>query len=397
MPTALPKILCVDDDPNLLDGFRRNLRRLFTLDTATSGAEALVLVQTKGPYAVVLADMRMPGMDGVELLEQVRALAPDTVRLMLTGNSDQQTAVEAVNRGHVFRFLNKPCAAEILAPALDLAVKQYELQALEKELLEETLAGAVKALSDVLGLVAPEALGRGQRLRESMQPFAKWQGAGPLWELEIASLLSPIGHTSLPVSIIRKLSANSALEPNEAEIVRRLPRIGHDLIAGIPRLQNAARIVLYQDKHFDGSGYPDEPVSGEEIPLGARMLKILGDRLDLERDGIVKKAALATMRERTGTYDPKLLEACFACFENFLCQSIAPDRPVKSLMVSQLTPRHVVVSDITTHAGLMLVSSGHRLTAMMIARLRNYAELLAVKEPVLVQESGSDFIQIPKH
>jgi hypothetical protein len=66
-------------------------------------------------------------------------------------------------------------------------------------------------------------------------------------------------------------------------------------------------------------------------------------------------------------------------------------------MVSQLTPRHVVVSDITTHAGLMLVSSGHRLTAMMIARLRNYAELLAVKEPVLVQESGSDFIQIPKH
>src|SRR6201999_3375578 len=100
------KILLVDDDSNILDGYRRSLGREFDLDTALSGQSALVLAAEKGPFAVVVSDMRMPGMDGVELLTAFRSKWPDTVRVMLTGNADRDTAVHAINEGSIFRFLN---------------------------------------------------------------------------------------------------------------------------------------------------------------------------------------------------------------------------------------------------------------------------------------------------
>ena len=107
------RILCVDDDSNILLGYQRALRKQFQIEVALGGEEGLAAVRNQGPYAVIVADMRMPGMDGVELLAKVREIAPDTVRMMLTGNADQQTALEAVNQGHIFRFMTKPCAGRL--------------------------------------------------------------------------------------------------------------------------------------------------------------------------------------------------------------------------------------------------------------------------------------------
>lgn len=384
------KILFVDDDPNVLAGFQRTLRKQFAFDTALSGAEALEQLRATGPYAVIVADMRMPGMDGIELLERVRTETPDTVRLMLTGNADQQTAVEAVNRGQVFRFLNKPCGPETLVPALEMSLRQYELARVERELLEGTLSGSVKLLADVLGMVAPEALGRGQRLRDSMRRFARMAAAGPEWELQIAALLSSIGYAAVPPAVLRKIAAGSELGEHELAILRRVPQIGHDLLAAIPRLSNVARIVLLQSKHFDGGGFPGEPVVGSDIPIGARMLKILIDRMALEADGVVKKRALAEMQAREGCYDPRLLELNFICFPEFLDQALSAERPVLTLPVAQLVAGQVLVSDIVTPSGLPLVGGGNRLTEMMLERLRNHAMLGEVKEPVYVQDAGAE-------
>src|SRR6185369_9959485 len=126
------KILCVDDDPNILEGFQRNLRKRFSIDIALGGDPALALIAKQGPYAVIVADMQMPGMNGVEFLVKAREKTPQTVRIMLTGNADQQTAVEAVNQGHVFQFLNKPCPPEMLAGALENGLRQYQLITAEK-------------------------------------------------------------------------------------------------------------------------------------------------------------------------------------------------------------------------------------------------------------------------
>ncbi|MBL3527670.1 MAG: EAL domain-containing protein [gamma proteobacterium endosymbiont of Lamellibrachia anaximandri] len=126
------KILIVDDDPLILKGYRRSLRNRFTLDTAGSGREALELIADGSPYAVVVSDMRMPGMDGLELLQQLHEASPDTVRVMLTGNADQQTAVDAVNKGKVFRFLTKPCDSSEMADVLQKSVERFQMQLIMK-------------------------------------------------------------------------------------------------------------------------------------------------------------------------------------------------------------------------------------------------------------------------
>ncbi len=130
--------LIVDDDVRLLEGLRRNLRGRVNVLTATDGSAALEILRDQGPIAVILCDMRMPGMDGIAVLRAARERFPETVRMMLTGNADQATAVDAINRGEIFRFLNKPCESDRLVAALEAGIRQYRLATGERELLEQT-------------------------------------------------------------------------------------------------------------------------------------------------------------------------------------------------------------------------------------------------------------------
>ena len=390
------RILFVDDDPNLLAALSRSLRKLFTFDTALGGAEALQKIDRSGPYAVVVADQTMPGMSGVELLETVREIAPDTVRLMLTGNADQKSAVEAVNRGAIFRFLNKPCPPEVLVPALETALKQHELVVTERELTEGTLSGSVQILSEVLGMVAPEILGRGQRLRESMGTFARHLGLEPVWEYEVAAGLSQIGYASLPFIVLRKLAAGTELLPEEAEILRHTPEVGYNLVSSIPRFAAIAQMILYQAKDFTGTGIPSDSVAGTDIPIGGRMLHILDDRLTLELEGVVRQNALIALRERRGTYDPALVEKCFECFPTFLSNALSSEIPVVYRHLDQLATGQILVSEIKLANNVVLVAAGERLTKMVIQRIQNAATLGQIKGPWPVQEPPAPLAQAPR-
>jgi DNA-binding NtrC family response regulator len=121
------KILFVDDEPSVLDGYERLLRQHFQIETAVGGRLALDKLAGRGPFAVVVADMRMPEMDGAQLLAKVMTEFPESIRVMLTGNLDIQTAVRAVNEGSIFRFLTKPCNKETLIETLNAALAQYRL------------------------------------------------------------------------------------------------------------------------------------------------------------------------------------------------------------------------------------------------------------------------------
>lgn len=382
------KILFIDDDANLLAAFQRNLRKQFEFDIALSGAEGLTKLEKQGPYALLVVDMHMPGMNGVEFFERAKKFAPESVRIMLTGNADQQTAVDAVNRGQIYRFLNKPCPPDILIPAIEEGLKFFEVTQIEREVLEGTLMESVKLMSEVLGMVAPEALGRGQRLRESIRQFAKFINAGPLWELEVAALLSSIGCASLPPRVLEKFSTGANRTLEEEKLMRLVPQIGHDLLASIPRFGQVARIILFQRKCFDGSDIPSIKCAGEDIPLGARMLKILVDRMTLESEGIVKRRALDTMEARAGVYDPKLLQLCFACFQASVTEKVSGDQPTRSLCVGELSPNQIVVSDILTLERTVLIRAGNRLTPMVLQKLKNYDALGDVRQPVSVQDAA---------
>ena len=119
------RVLIVDDDPNLLAGFRRRLRRQFELETASGGREGLEAIRRGGPFSVVVSDYLMPEIDGVEFLARVREHAPETVRMMLTGSADLHAAIQAINQGHIYRFLTKPCGTEELVEALHAGIGEY--------------------------------------------------------------------------------------------------------------------------------------------------------------------------------------------------------------------------------------------------------------------------------
>ncbi len=238
-----PRVLIVDDDSNILSGYQRSLRQTFEIATAQGGNVGLEIIRASAPFAVVVSDMRMPLMDGIEFLTAVKEQAPDTVRIMLTGNADLETAIEVVNKGNIFRFLTKPCPPEVLTTALKDAVRQHQLVLAERELLEKTLHGAIRVLTEILSVVDPRAFDRSQALRDLMVPLAKALKQDNAWELSLAAMLSQIGNVTIPPKVLTKLRSRLSLLASEQELLDRVPRVGRDWLARIPRLEKVAEIV----------------------------------------------------------------------------------------------------------------------------------------------------------
>jgi response regulator RpfG family c-di-GMP phosphodiesterase len=371
---TLSNILFVDDDPDILAGFQRTLRKEFRLDVAVGGDTALALCAGRAPYAVVIADMQMPGMNGVEFLSQLEQRCPDTVRIMLTGNADQKTARDAVNKGHIFRFLTKPCPPEELVPTLKAGLKQYELVTAERELLEQTLNGSAKVLSEILSIHDPVSFGHGNRLREYMRSFARSLKLGQTWDLELAAMLSQIGCVSIPQSVLLKSRANGALSGTEIDMLARVPKIGSELLSNIPRLDSVAQIILYQHKNFDGTGFPLDSVAGENIPVGARILRVLQDLFVHEADHKSKEKALELMTRCAGHYDPRVLEAVAASFDICLTSPDSGPRP-QAVSIRDLRIGHVLKSAAHTKDGLPIAPAGSPITQILLEKLRNFSKL----------------------
>ncbi len=380
------KVLCVDDDANILTGITRNLRKQFDIDTAVGSLAALKMIEKECPYAVIVSDMQMPGMSGVEFLNITRQKYPDTVRVMLTGNADQKTATDAVNRGQIFQFLNKPCPPEKLAEVLTSGIKQYRLVTAERELLENTLNGSVKVLMEILSLSDPASFGRGQAVRDQARQVAEVLEIKSTWELDLAVMLCPIGCVSLPAELNQKARSEETLTGPEKDAVARVPQVGHDLLSKIPRLEAVARIVLYQNKNYDGTGFPSDTIKGDEIPLEARIIRVLADLAQLEAKKIPQFKALEQLRQHTGVYDLTVLDAVARCFE--LATRGQPEAAVKSpvaLDFPELRPGHVLSADIVTKQDILIVGAGTKITPLILERLRNFASISGLRLPIHVE------------
>lgn len=379
------KILFVDDDRNLLAACERNLRRQFTLFTAEGGEAGLARLASDGPFAVVVADRQMPGMDGIEFLSRVRQRWPESIRMMLTGNADLEAAIRVVNEGNIFRFLTKPCPPEMLSKALEDALAQARLVRAEKELLSKTLSGSIKLFTDILSIVDAASFGRAQRLRDLIASATDRLAVQDAWELHLAVMLAPIGSITVPPETLVKARAGQVLSKAEELMMSRLPEIAARLLSNIPRLEGVARIVRYQHKHFDGTGFPPDSTTGANIPAGARLLKILTDMVGLQETGRSRTQALAEMRQRLGWYDPELL----ACVSNVFGDStVAPGeivRPTISVAVKQLVPGMVLRSNVETKDGTLILASGHELNWTALEIIQNFESLSGVKTPIFVE------------
>lgn len=378
-----PRLLCVDDEPQVLEGLTLNLRRRFEVSTATSGAEGLSLLdKAAGAIAVVISDMRMPQMNGAAFLAQVRQRWPDTVRLLLTGQSEIDAAIAAINEGQIFRFLSKPCPADQLVATVTAAVAQHELITSERVLLEQTLRGSIKALTDILSLQSPLAFGRATRAKDLAAGLAAALAVKASWPIEVAAMLHPIGTVTLPPETVEKLYEGRPLSAAEQAMVKRIPLVTEQLLANIPRLEPVREILVHQEARFDGQG--GGAVKGQALPLGSRILKIALDFDALETLGMPRVTALETLGSRAGVYDPDLL-AAFTQLLGAREQVVV----VKELSLPLLQPGMVFIDDVRSKGGALLIARGHEVTASLIERIRNFSHSGGVREPLRVSVPAS--------
>lgn len=382
-------ILVVDDDSHVLSSFRRQLGDRFNLTTVQSGNEAIDRVQraceAKKPFAVVICDMRMPGIDGVETLEEIRTVSPNTVRLMLTGNADQQTAIDAINRGQIFRFYTKPFPLDQLGDGLEAALEQYRLVTAEQELLEKTVTGSVRMLAELISINDPVAQGTATRLREWIRILQTNFNMPYRWQLEIAASLVPLTHVVLPPELEAKRRQGLPLSDAERSVFERAPELARDLISNIPRLAKVAGIIYLQDRGYDGSGFPADGPKGQDIPLDARVIKILKDLAAATGGGRLTEAALSSLDEKSWLYDPVLLPKVQNCLRSLAQGKI---EMVVELPLAALRAGHVIISDLKLSNGHMIIAANTELSQAQISRLRALRKIFTFVEPIKVAEAS---------
>lgn len=376
METPRTAILCVDDEPNVLAGLATNLGRRYDVQTATSGAAGLDLLRQSPRTAVIVSDMRMPGMDGATFLRLSLSVAPGAMRILLTGHADLESAIEAVNEGQIFRFLTKPCPTARLVATIDAAAEQVRLLAAERVLLEQTLHGSVKVLTDVLALTSPAAFGRANRLRRLAADLGARVGLEERWELEVAAMLSQLGLMTVPVETVDRLQRGEALAESELQMLERSQSVTERLLANIPRL-DGVRAILRLRAGTGGAGAGATEQERQRAERAAALLTLVADYDALEAQGAAPGRALATLHGRAGRYDPAALEALTA-----ICGSGTLAEDVRELSLAALRTGMVLAEDVRSTSGLLLAARGYEITAGFVERAANFSG--TVREPIRV-------------
>ena len=372
-PAPKPHVLCVDDEPQVLESLKLNLRRLYTVSTAASGAEALALLDQARDVAVIVSDMRMPSMNGAAFLAQARHKAPDAVRLLLTGQSDIESAIAAVNDGQVFRFLSKPCAPTVLLDAVASAVTQHRLITSERVLLQQTLLGSIQALTEMLAMVNPIAFGRSVRIRKLAGELADRVGMRERWQLEVAAMLSQIGHATLPPAVAEKAYYGAPLSADEDRLVQGLPALVEKMLAHIPRLEVVLAILRIYPVGHGGAADTRALCTADALVArqGASVLRLAIDHDILESadNGTPFDAVLRTLRGRVGTYAPALLDALEAV------RGAGAETGIQHLTMRELRVGMVFAEDVKTPNGVLLVARGYQITARVLDRIHEFSAM----------------------
>jgi response regulator RpfG family c-di-GMP phosphodiesterase len=361
------RILFVDDEPNVLDGFRRTLRRDYEFDTAVGGHDGLDLLNVN-LYAVVVSDMRMPIMSGEEFLAKAHEVQPDAIQMILSGQANLESTVAAVNGGNIFRFLVKPVEKDALTAALDKALEQFRLISAERQLLEGTLSGAVEALTEVVGLVSPAVTKRTRHVVELVENVASAYDLDSDWQMRLASMLSGVGYTAVPSDVLAKAELQQPLSNAEQAMMARHPEVTAQLLDHIPRLEGVTAIISA------AAGVASPP---DELDPHVRVLVFANAAADLLLLGRTIDEALIEL-ERSGDHDPVLIKRAAGTAKRK--GTVIEDRSVGRLAVG-MTLRQ----DVFTVTDVMLANAGTTLRMSLLERLRNFEQSVGIQSPITVE------------
>ena len=301
-------ILFVDDEQNIL----KAMTRLFMEDdmkilTATGGDEALDILK-KNDIAAIISDNLMPGMNGIEFLLKAKTLSPDSVRIMLTGCNDIKSAINAINRGEVYKFITKPWDNDELRNVVFEAVNRHKVVQSIQHADEYMLC----SLAQTIELKDAYTKGHCDRVEEYALAIADVLGIEDTLKEDIrkGSWLHDCGKIGVPEAI---LNYDGRLSVEQMDIVKKHPCWGADVARSAHLSESVVNIILYHHEHYDGTGYP-LGLKGENIPLEARIVNVadIFDALTSERpyrSKMSREKAIAILIENRGTYsDPRITD-----------------------------------------------------------------------------------------
>ncbi|MCC9642838.1 response regulator [Rhodopirellula sp. JC740] len=369
------RILLVDDDCSLLNTLKRNLAFDFEVSTCESGPEALALIQKSEPFSVIMVDMRMPGMEGIEVIQKARPLTPNSVFLMLTGNQDLTTAMNAVNEGQVFRFLNKPCQMSDIKTAIEAGIKQYDLVTSKDELLKKTFAGAISVLVEIIEYVDDPMVDTDD-IQASVVEMLSDTKLGSDWRVPLTSRLMVAGIPLLSIDQREKLASTPIASDEHRAVVNQVFSVSSQLIKQIPRLEPVAELLDRMTTLDVEAG----SCANDEDRIAQSLLLSYYQSL-LKRRGEDASTAIAELEELFPNLDAEVSDR--------LQQSVdsLPPKTIENISTSELLTGMTVAEDVRAPNGLLLIASGRKLSPPMVTRLRNMVGLETVAVEVQQREA----------
>lgn len=364
-----------------VEGWARLDRAPVPVNCVETLEEALPLIKA-GDYAVAVFSLSRFSGEVVPFLHNAREAAPVPVFILLADSASEDIAVDLANAIPGVICLPASSSLKLIHLAIERAIQDHEKKQARNKSLEASINGTLAAFVEILSLVDPYSASLGQRLRYAVEAFTKAAGIPPTWELETAAIIGEIGVLTIPVRVLLKHNSGQDLSSFEKELMARVPERGADLLQQIPFLQPVSRIVRYQQKHFDGAGFPSDSMAGERLPIGSRIIKLLADLFRLEDGGLTRERALEQMESTDGKYDPTLIEAARACSELELHSRVPATAQLVTL--KELRPGHLLAAGIDTKDGVLLIREGQLVSPRIIHKLRNFACISGIREPIHV-------------
>lgn len=373
------RILIVDDDADILMAYHRNLRKYFTIKTTTDPYEAIDLIKDSEPFSVILTDYNMPELNGLELLNHIKKIDSEVVKILITGFADLEIAIKALNQNNVFRFITKPIAMDDLIEVLNIGFNQFELVTSEKNLLENTLKGSIKLLIELMSLSNKSVFNKSMRLRKYSKIIADGLNLKRTWDIEISALLSQIGCLSIPIDIIEKKYAGMVLTNDELNLYNSHPEISKNLLKYIPKLEEIAEAILHQNSDFHSYNSLYDNYRKNDLPLLSRILKIIIDFDDFKTHGLDDNTSLSEMKSNSFKYDIEILKVLEkAITGNFISKEIR-SIPFKNIRIGM-----TLADDIRDSKGNILLKNGYEITDVILIQLINASKVRSINEPLKV-------------
>lgn len=377
MSNDKPLVLLVDDESQVTDGLKLQIRKEFNVHTADSGKAGLEFLKENDRVAVIVSDMRMPEMDGAEFLSRSIELAPDATRLLLTGQTDLESAIQAINEGRIFRFLTKPCDRDTFRNAMADALRQHLLVVAERDILERTLRGAVEVLTELLGVLQPKAARRSHRLLDVVRQVTAALGLPLDWRTEVGAMLSHVGCIGMPEEVLEQVFSGAPLKKEERKLFSQHPDLASQWVSTVPRLESVAEAI-----QAAGGWDPMPTPSGDPNQWPEEELRVLLLRLGFE---YLEKFAVHDTE-----YDAKVAVVKESGLPKALLRGLGKvrlaDRQRERALVQtrKLEYGMVLCEPLRSNEGVFLAPEGARVSASLVKLAQNYSKRGLVPDEIRV-------------